>query len=152
MYKQKNKKEISLVFVLFIKYSWKTQSQHQQQIFLDIFWVFFNCLSMVSLFSTNIVSNFNLMFNGSIVSSLYSLSFFTFSSQSSQLKGTLRKRVTTRNIRAQCYKTFYVRNLQVFVISNNGCPWKTFPAWSIVFMVRPGANPRVDHLKAASLR
>jgi hypothetical protein len=29
-----------------------------------------------------------------------------------------------------CYKTFYDRNLQIFVISYFGCPWQAFPAYS----------------------
>jgi len=28
----------------------------------------------------------------------------------------------------QCYKTFYVRNLRIFVISWSVCPWQGFPA------------------------
>ncbi len=32
----------------------------------------------------------------------------------------------------QCYKTFYVRNLQVFLISQSVCPWQAFPAQSNV--------------------
>jgi hypothetical protein len=31
-----------------------------------------------------------------------------------------------------CYKTFYGRNLQIFVISYSACPCQTFPAWSNV--------------------
>ncbi len=30
--------------------------------------------------------------------------------------------------RAQCYKTFFVRNLQIYVISEGDCPWQAFPA------------------------
>ncbi len=30
------------------------------------------------------------------------------------------------------YKTFYGRNLQIFVISWSACPWQAFPAWSNV--------------------
>jgi len=29
---------------------------------------------------------------------------------------------------AQCYKTFHVRNLRIFVISQSVCPWQGFPA------------------------
>jgi hypothetical protein len=29
---------------------------------------------------------------------------------------------------AQCYKTFSVRNLRIFVISESVCPWQAFPA------------------------
>jgi len=28
---------------------------------------------------------------------------------------------------AQCYKTFYGRNLRMFVISYSVCPWQDFP-------------------------
>ncbi len=31
-----------------------------------------------------------------------------------------------------CYKTFFVRNLKIFVISQSVCPWQAFPAQSIV--------------------
>jgi hypothetical protein len=30
--------------------------------------------------------------------------------------------------RAQCYKTFSVRNLRIFVISKSVCPWQAFPS------------------------
>ncbi len=30
--------------------------------------------------------------------------------------------------RGQCYKTFFVRNLWIFVISWSVCPWQAFPA------------------------
>ncbi len=33
---------------------------------------------------------------------------------------------------AQCYKTFYVRNLRMFVISQSACNQQAFPAQSIV--------------------
>jgi hypothetical protein len=29
---------------------------------------------------------------------------------------------------AQCYKTFYGRNLRIFVINYIVCPWQAFPA------------------------
>jgi hypothetical protein len=29
-----------------------------------------------------------------------------------------------------CYKTFYVRNLRVFVVSKSVCPLQAFQAWS----------------------
>jgi hypothetical protein len=32
------------------------------------------------------------------------------------------------NFRAQCYKTFYSRNLQILVISWSVCPWQKFTA------------------------
>ncbi len=32
----------------------------------------------------------------------------------------------------QCYKTIFLRNLQIFVISWSGCPWQAFPAQFIV--------------------
>ncbi len=127
MSKQKNKKEISWVLYYFLNIPEKLNHNINSR----YFWIYSGSFSIACQWfhCFRRISFPILMFNGSIVSSLYSLSLFTFSSQSSQLKGTLRKRVTTRNIRAQCYKTFYVRNLHVFVISNNGCPWKTFPAW-----------------------
>jgi hypothetical protein len=28
----------------------------------------------------------------------------------------------------QCYKTFYVRNLRIFILSYSVCPWQGFPA------------------------
>jgi hypothetical protein len=34
--------------------------------------------------------------------------------------------------RAQCFKTFYVRNLRVNVISVSDCPWQAYPALSNV--------------------
>jgi hypothetical protein len=34
--------------------------------------------------------------------------------------------------RAQCYKTFYVRALRIFVLSYSVCPWEAFPALSNV--------------------
>ncbi len=30
------------------------------------------------------------------------------------------------------YKTYYGRNLRIFVISLSVCPWQAFPAWSNV--------------------
>jgi len=33
---------------------------------------------------------------------------------------------------AQCYKTFFVRNLRIFVISLSVCLWHTLPAYSNV--------------------
>jgi hypothetical protein len=30
--------------------------------------------------------------------------------------------------RGHCYKTFFVRNLRIFVISLSGCTWQAFPA------------------------
>ncbi len=30
--------------------------------------------------------------------------------------------------RGQCYKTFFVRNLQIFVLSLSVCTWQAFPA------------------------
>jgi hypothetical protein len=30
--------------------------------------------------------------------------------------------------KAQCYKTFYVRNLRIYVISESVCPWQSFLA------------------------
>jgi hypothetical protein len=30
----------------------------------------------------------------------------------------------------QCYETFSVRNLRIFVISLSACPWQAFPALS----------------------
>jgi hypothetical protein len=30
--------------------------------------------------------------------------------------------------KGQCYKTFYARNLRIFVISQSVCPWPAFPA------------------------
>jgi len=35
---------------------------------------------------------------------------------------------TKRTNWAECYKTFYGRNLRVLVISPSVCPWKAFPA------------------------
>jgi hypothetical protein len=32
----------------------------------------------------------------------------------------------------ECYKTFYSRNLRIFVISQCVCPWQAFPVWSLV--------------------
>ncbi len=29
----------------------------------------------------------------------------------------------------QCFGTFYVRNIQMFLISYSICPWQAFPAW-----------------------
>ncbi len=34
--------------------------------------------------------------------------------------------------RGQCYKPFYCRNLQIFIISQSFCPCKAFLAWSYV--------------------
>ncbi len=34
--------------------------------------------------------------------------------------------------RSQCLKTFYCRNLRIFVISQSVCPWQASPAQSIV--------------------
>jgi hypothetical protein len=42
------------------------------------------------------------------------------------------KRFHSTGPRAQCYKTFYGRNLRIFVISYSVCPWQTFPAQSNV--------------------
>jgi hypothetical protein len=47
---------------------------------------------------------------------------------------------------AQCFKTFYGRNLQMFIISWSVCPWQAVSAWQMLW-VRPGAYPRVKHLK-----
>jgi hypothetical protein len=33
---------------------------------------------------------------------------------------------------SQCYKTFYVINLRMFVISESVCSWQVFPAYSNV--------------------
>ncbi len=53
--------------------------------------------------------------------------------------------------RCQCYKTFYGRNLRIFVISQSVCPWQVLPAYqSIACLARQGAYPRVKHLKGAS--
>jgi hypothetical protein len=34
--------------------------------------------------------------------------------------------------RAQCYKTFYIHNLLMFIISHSFCSWQAFPARSNV--------------------
>ncbi len=47
-------------------------------------------------------------------------------------------------------KTFFVRRLRIFVISQSVCPWQAFQAQTNL-LVRPGAYPRVKHLKGASL-
>jgi hypothetical protein len=39
-----------------------------------------------------------------------------------------RRRYNTKETRAQCYKTFFVRNLHFFIISWSVCPWQAFPA------------------------
>ncbi len=52
--------------------------------------------------------------------------------------------------RCQCYKTFYGRRLRIFVISQSVCPWQVLPAQSIACLARPGAYPRVKHMKGAS--
>ncbi len=41
--------------------------------------------------------------------------------QSSPMRGSAQ-------IRGQCYKIFYDRNLRIFVISWSVCPWQAFPA------------------------
>jgi hypothetical protein len=35
---------------------------------------------------------------------------------------------------AQCYKTFYGCNLQIFIIRQSVCPWQAFPVQSIVLV------------------
>ncbi len=44
---------------------------------------------------------------------------------------------------AKCYKTFCVRNLRIFVVSQSICSWQSFPAQPNVcgLWVRPGACP-----------
>ncbi len=49
----------------------------------------------------------------------------------------------------QCYITFFLSNLQKFLISQSVCPWQTFTAQPCV--CGPGANPTVELLKGASL-
>jgi hypothetical protein len=48
----------------------------------------------------------------------------------------------------QSYKTFYVRNSQMFIISLSVCSWQAFPA----LLGMPGSYPRVDHLKGDTLK
>ncbi len=48
----------------------------------------------------------------------------------------------------QSYKTFYGRNLRIFVISQSICPWQAFLAQS---NATPRANPTTEHMKCASL-
>ncbi len=43
----------------------------------------------------------------------------------SQIFGGVLMSLTTKG---QCYKAFYGRNLQIFVISWSVCPWQAFPA------------------------
>ncbi len=43
-----------------------------------------------------------------------------------------RKKFCNIDTRGQCYKTFYVRNLRIFVISQSVCPWQAVPVQSIV--------------------
>ncbi len=50
----------------------------------------------------------------------------------------------------QPYKTFYLRNSRVFVISQSVYPQQAFLGFSSL-LVRPGAFPRVEHLKGSSL-
>jgi hypothetical protein len=40
------------------------------------------------------------------------------------------KKFYNSNTRAQCYKTFYGRNLLIFVISYSVCSWQDFSPWS----------------------
>ncbi len=45
------------------------------------------------------------------------------------------------------YKSFYGRNLRIFVISWNVCAWESLSSLVQCLWVRPGAYPRVEHLK-----
>jgi hypothetical protein len=40
-------------------------------------------------------------------------------------------------LRAQCHKTFYGRNLRIFVISSSVCPWQAFSSLVHCLCVRP---------------
>ncbi len=40
-------------------------------------------------------------------------------------------RLSKKDIRGQCYKTFHGRNLRIFEKSLSVCPWQVFPAYSI---------------------
>jgi hypothetical protein len=40
-------------------------------------------------------------------------------------------RLSKKDIRGQCYKTFHGRDLRIFEISLSVCPWQEFPAYSI---------------------
>jgi hypothetical protein len=51
-----------------------------------------------------------------------------FRSEPHRAKQSVDKRVS----RGQCYKTFYGRKLQIFVISWSVCPWQALPALSNV--------------------
>jgi hypothetical protein len=53
--------------------------------------------------------------------------------------------------RAQCYKTLYVRNLQIFVKAKVFVPAKLFQP-CLMFVVKARRLPRVEHLKDGSLR
>jgi hypothetical protein len=41
-----------------------------------------------------------------------------------------RKKISKIGTKAQCYRTFFVRNLQIFVISSSVCPWQAIQAKS----------------------
>ncbi len=40
----------------------------------------------------------------------------------------LRKKFYSTGPRGQCFKTFYGRNLRIFIKSQSVCPWQAFPA------------------------
>ncbi len=56
--------------------------------------------------------------------------------QTLQLAANFLKIFYSIGTRGQCYKTFYVRNLRIFVISQSVCPWQAFPAQSNVCLVK----------------
>jgi len=49
-------------------------------------------------------------------------------------------------LQAPMYKTFYFRNLCMFLVNSSVCPWQELPALSNAQV----AYPRVDYLKSTS--
>ncbi len=68
------------------------------------------------------------------------------SSLFSSIRIDYRKKFYSIGSRASCYKSHYVRNLRIFVVSQSVCPWQAFPAKSNVFEVRPRAYPKGELL------
>ncbi len=54
------------------------------------------------------------------------------------------------NTWAQCYKNFYIRNLQMLVISLSVCTWQASPAQC--FLSKAIAYPRLKHLSDGTLQ
>ncbi len=72
-------------------------------------------------------------------------------SKRSNLKLKTRPKQLLGSLWGQCYKTFYVRSLRMFVISQSVCPWKTFPVQSNVILPTSGAPLRCSIWESCGL-